>query len=103
MSSSFPASPLSRTRLRRLHTLGIFTYEPAFDLQGLILNSASTASSQLVGDTIHCKLDNTGYSYVNRCFGVGALVGLGDYTLAPRKLSYSYQRSRSSGNDNLPI
>jgi hypothetical protein len=73
------------------NTLGTFTYEPAFDLQGLILNSAPTASSRLGGDTIHSKLDNTGYSYVNRSYGVGAVAGLGDNTLAPTMLSYSYQ------------
>ncbi|KAL1968220.1 hypothetical protein VTN77DRAFT_2055 [Rasamsonia byssochlamydoides] len=68
---------------------GIFTFNPAWDLQGLILNSATSASNRTGGPVIRPKLDKTQYSYVNRSYGVGAAVGLTD-GLINQATSYVY-------------
>lgn len=74
---------------------GIFTYRPVFgmlngeilvsirqradeflDTQGLLLTQAAAASSRNGTTQTHAKIDNTGYAYFGRSFGVGAAVGL---------------------------
>ena len=77
---------------------GIFSFEPQFTLQGLILNSAASASptngsrKHPAADAVyHNKLDNTGYTFVNRSFGVGSSVGLSDSDFANSLTAYSYE------------
>lgn len=62
---------------------GIFSYSPNYDLLGLILTQAASASN--IGNAtqpIIRKLDNTRYSYVGRSYGVGSSVGLVDESFA---------------------
>lgn len=75
----------------------MFSFEPQFLQHGLILDSASRASSlesiqnpNVNTTVVHAKLDATGYSYVNRSYGVGASVGLVD-AFAQGANAYSYQ------------
>ena len=77
---------------------GIFSYEPQYTLQGLILNSAAGASPTngsrkhpVANAVYHNKLDNTGYTFVNRSFGVGSSVGLADSKFASSLTAYSYE------------
>ncbi|KAJ7636332.1 hypothetical protein FB45DRAFT_828647 [Roridomyces roridus] len=79
---------------------GAFSYTPAPVLQGVILNSASTATSRADG---HPKNDNSRLTYVGRSFGVGSTAGLGDgffdilsaasSNTTSSVLSYSYQET----------
>jgi hypothetical protein len=57
-----------------------FTYSPNYDLQGLVLNDAASATSIGNLTRAHRKLDNTGYSYAGRSYGVASSVGLVDQT-----------------------
>ncbi|KAA6416372.1 MAG: hypothetical protein FRX48_01092 [Lasallia pustulata] len=73
---------------------GIFSYLPATDIQGLLLNSAQDASSrtQAGGTNSHAKLDKTGYVYTGRSYGVGASVGLVD-GFTQSVTSYTYNET----------
>ena len=64
----------------------MFTYSPNFDLQGLLLNDAASATSVGPSYRIHRKLDNSGYSYARRSFGIAASVGLIDRTINSTEL-----------------
>ena len=69
----------------------VFTYSPNYNLQGLILDDAATATSPDNSSRIHRKLDNTGYSYTGRSYGVASSVGLADQTVnTTAVLGYQY-------------
>ena len=68
---------------------GLFTYKPEFDLQSTILGQAAQVS---VGRP-HAKLDNSGYAYRGRSFGVGASIGLMDHAFRTTIQSYKYIES----------
>ena len=72
---------------------GIFSFIPEWDIQGLILNSASGASSRTGGNVTHPKLDRTQYNYINRSYGVGSSVGLTDKQFASNTLKYTFFES----------
>ncbi|KAK6342239.1 hypothetical protein TWF730_001716 [Orbilia blumenaviensis] len=55
---------------------GTFSYVPWRTKTGLLLNAISQASSQDSSSPRNQKLDNTGYAYRGRSYGVGASVGL---------------------------
>ena len=71
---------------------GIFTYDPASDLWGLILDAAKDASDRNGGTSNHAKLDRTGYIYTTRSYGAGASVGLVD-NLLDQVTSYMYNET----------
>ncbi|KAH8812641.1 hypothetical protein F5884DRAFT_631570, partial [Xylogone sp. PMI_703] len=75
---------------RRDEVLGIFTFAPAWYLQGLILDSAAGATSRTGGNITRPKLDKTTYSYVNRSYGVGSVVGLADDAIAHQYKATKY-------------
>lgn len=58
------------------NNLGTFSYAPTRDLQGLIINSAASASTMDGSTQVHSKNDNSGYLYHGRSYGVGSSVGL---------------------------
>lgn len=62
--------PITRT------SFGSFSYSPVLAILGSILDTAAVATSPENTTQIFRKLDNTGYSYFNRSYGVGASVGL---------------------------
>ena len=73
---------------------GIFTYSPNYDLVGLILTQAASASN--IGNATQPvrKLDNTRYSYVGRSYGVGSSVGLVDESFAQNTTrGYTYKEN----------
>ncbi len=70
---------------------GVFTYTPNFELQGIILDQAATASSRNSSTPTHAKLDYSQYAYEGRSFGVGSSVGLVDSTVGSLgPLGYNY-------------
>ena len=71
---------------------GLFTFNVGERHQGRLLESASTASPVDGRPLVHQKLDNTGFSYVGRSYGVGMSAGLMDDTIAlnPFATGYSY-------------
>ena len=69
---------------------GTFTFDPALDLQGLILNSAASASNRTGGNVTHPKLDGTKYSFINRSYGIGAAIGLTDGAFTDQATAYTY-------------
>jgi hypothetical protein len=72
----------------------VFTYSPNYDLQGLILNDAASATSVGNLNRTHRKLDNTGYSYIGRSYGIASSVGLVDQTLNTTEiLGYRYNET----------
>jgi hypothetical protein len=73
--------------------LGLFTFDPERELQGLVLQSAEGASTVTNNQTIHAKLDRTKYSYINRSYGVGASAGLADSGLSERVTAYTYNET----------
>lgn len=58
--------------------LGVFSFQPSFQLPGIIVVNARDATSRSGGVKSHDKLDKTGYLYLTRSFGAGSTVGLVD-------------------------
>ncbi|KAL2065691.1 hypothetical protein VTL71DRAFT_3361 [Oculimacula yallundae] len=69
-------------------SLGTFSFDPVRNLVGSILQEASLAISPNYSVQTHRKLDNTGFSFRGRSFGVGASVGLA--TVGPKVLSMQF-------------
>lgn len=55
---------------------GTFDLCPGRTQSGRIIDSISTASSSSGNARNHSKLDNSGYNYINRSYGVGVSAGL---------------------------
>jgi hypothetical protein len=85
-------NPLFNTTLILTNAKGIFTVQPAYDLGGSLLDSASKASIS-GNETVHAKLDLTRYSYVGRSYGIGASSGLTDEALSSVAAMYTYYES----------
>jgi hypothetical protein len=56
--------------------LGAFSYNPVRNLVGSILDEASLATSPNASFQAHRKLDNSGFIFHGRSYGVGASIGL---------------------------
>lgn len=69
--------------------MGLFSFWPA-SLRGLLLSSASSASATDGSETLHAKLDKTGFVYVNRSYGVGSAAGLISTAVTSTPLTLSY-------------
>lgn len=85
-------SEIDRTGLTIRNTKGYFTYSVGVGMLGPLLASVNSASPIDGGIRNHGKLDNTGYSYHGRSYGVGASAGLFEDSvlMAPRATNYSY-------------
>ncbi|GAD99659.1 hypothetical protein PVAR5_8381 [Paecilomyces variotii No. 5] len=85
-------SEIDQTGLTIRDTKGFFTYSVGVGMLTSLLSSANSASPVDGGTRNHSKLDNTGYSYHGRSYGVGASVGLLDSSVlnTPRAVNYSY-------------
>jgi hypothetical protein len=68
---------------------GLFSFDPNA-LRGLIVNSASGASTTNTTGALHQKLDKTGFSYINRSYGLGSAAGLVDIPGTKDLQWYSY-------------
>lgn len=71
-------SEVDKTGLTIRNTKGYFTYSVGVGMLGSLLSSVNSASPVDGGIRKHAKLDNTGYSYYGRSYGVGASTGLLD-------------------------
>lgn len=85
-------SEVDKTGLTIRNTKGYFTYSVGISMLGSLLSSVNSASPVDGGIRNHVKLDNTGYSYHGRSYGVGASAGLldGSVLKTPRATNYSY-------------
>ena len=74
---------------------GIFSYSVGITLEGGLLSSASTATTIDGSVRNHTKLDNSGFVYEGRSYGVGASAGLadGNATHNANTVYYRYQES----------
>ncbi|KAL4982414.1 hypothetical protein BDW68DRAFT_195369 [Aspergillus falconensis] len=74
---------------------GYFTYSVGAVMSGSLLSSVNSASQVDGSVRNHGKLDNTGYSYHGRSYGVGASVGLVDDSLRniPQATNYTYEEA----------
>ncbi|KAL8792318.1 MAG: hypothetical protein Q9195_005109 [Heterodermia aff. obscurata] len=71
--------------------LGVFSYSPNYDLEGLIVNQAGSATSYRNASQLQKKLDNSVYLYKGRSYGVGSSVGLTDQQMnSDLVLGYRY-------------
>lgn len=78
------------------NTKGYFTYSVGVGLLTPLVASASTATTVDGSIRNHNKLDNSGYAYHGRSYGVGAPVGLVDDILHrenPRATNYTYEET----------
>ncbi|WXC67011.1 hypothetical protein SNK03_012783 [Fusarium graminearum] len=76
------------------HTaLGKFTYSVGIQMLGSLLASAASASPIHNSTRNHEKLDQTGYSYIGRSYGVGSSPGLGEvhFQTGRSVLGWQYQ------------
>ena len=78
--------------------MGYFTYYPEYVLNGLLTNSASSATSRTGNASRHTKVDNTGYVYVGRSYGVGASVGLVDKNFVKSSVNYTFHETGLDAN-----
>lgn len=85
-------SEIDKTGLAIRNTKGYLTYSVGISMLGSLLSSVNSASPVDGGMRNHVKLDNTGYSYHGRSYGVGASAGLLDESVlkTPRATNYSY-------------
>lgn len=58
-------------------------------MQGSLLGTASSASGRTSEKVRHPKIDNSGFFYIGRSYGVGAAAGLGDQDLSGSNV-YAY-------------
>lgn len=72
---------------------GLFAYSVGLQLQGSLLDAASSATPIGGLTRVHKKLDESGFTYVGRSYGMGAAVGLvdDDLTADESLLEYSYE------------
>ena len=78
-SQLYLASLEHTKRATAIHSpLGVFSYSPNYELEGLIVNQAGSATSYRNASQLQKKLDNTVYLYKGRSYGVGSSVGLAD-------------------------
>ncbi|KAI9849059.1 MAG: hypothetical protein M1838_000289 [Thelocarpon superellum] len=91
----------TRSRGDTRNKLGTFSYSPAWDRGGVMLDAAAAASSRDTTPVTHIKNDNTRYSYLGRSYGVGASVGLvdvGDVDDITPLQTYSYRETGYQAN-----
>jgi hypothetical protein len=74
---------------------GVFSYTVGITLEGELLSSASTATTIDESARNHTKLDNSGFVYEGRSYGVGASAGLtdGNATHTASTVYYQYQET----------
>ena len=78
---------------------GLFTYGVGTAFQGAILSAASSATSINTSLLLqHAKLDNTGFLYLGRSYGVGASVGLTDDDLVNNNYAVAYNYTENGYN-----
>ena len=71
---------------------GIFSYGVGITMEGALLSSASSATTVDRSPRKHFKLDNSGFTYIGRSYGVGASVGLTDTDIfSSTTTSYAFQ------------
>ena len=71
---------------------GIFSYGVGITMEGALLSSASSATTVDGSLRKHFKLDNSGFTYIGRSYGVGSSAGL-TYTdiLSSTTTTYAFQ------------
>ncbi|KAH8645761.1 hypothetical protein BX600DRAFT_534191 [Xylariales sp. PMI_506] len=77
----------------KISSLGTFTFSPAKQYSGFIIDNARNAINPSTGQVnSHGKLDRTGYVYTTRSFGVGTSVGMLDSFGIPAT-NYEYREA----------
>lgn len=71
--------------------LGSFSYSPARNILGSMLDAAASATAPNNTFQTHRKIDNTGYSFQGRSFGVGASVGLASLPLQSGLQNFTFE------------
>lgn len=93
-NQSIGASTSNVTRL----SSGSFSYSPVRTILGSMLDSAAAATAPTANNQTHRKLDNTGYTFQGRSFGVGASVGLAEPLQHTGLQSYTFVESGLMAN-----
>ena len=74
---------------------GVFSYSVGITMEGALLSTASSATTVDGSPRKHAKLDNSGFTYIGRSYGVGAPAGLTDDNILNNAftMSYTYQET----------
>lgn len=80
---------------------GAFAYNVGIAMQGALLSTASTATTVDGSPRKHFKLDNSGFTYVGRSYGVGAPAGLTDDNILHDTFTTSYTYQETAYNANV--
>ncbi|KAE8445819.1 hypothetical protein EG329_012877 [Mollisiaceae sp. DMI_Dod_QoI] len=72
------------------NTKGVFSYNVGITMEGALLSSASSATTVDGSPRKHVKLDNSGFTYIGRSYGVGAPAGLMDDNILNNTFTMSY-------------
>jgi hypothetical protein len=70
---------------------GSFSYSPVRTILGSTLDGAAQATAPNASSQTHRKLDNTGYRYQGRSFGVGASVGFAEVPTQNELRCYTFE------------
>ncbi|KAF8852238.1 hypothetical protein BDZ45DRAFT_630624 [Acephala macrosclerotiorum] len=91
----YPSEFDSKTSPQIRTPKGVFTYRVGVTMEGSLLSTAASATTVDGSPRNHVKLDDSGYTYIGRSYGVGASAGLTDTNILTDKLttSYSYQEN----------
>ncbi|KAF8850600.1 hypothetical protein BDZ45DRAFT_602594 [Acephala macrosclerotiorum] len=84
-----PGEPCDAALQGNFSGLGTFTYLPWKYKSGLLLNSITQVSNNKSSKPQITKLDNTGFTYNGRSYGVASTTGLVDPTYPSKSLSIS--------------
>ncbi|MCJ1358082.1 MAG: hypothetical protein MMC33_008080 [Icmadophila ericetorum] len=79
-------------------SLGSFSYSPVRTIMGSMLDNAAYAVAPNTSTQIYRKLDNTGYTFQGRSYGVGASVGLVEMPQQDGLLNYTLVESGFMAN-----
>jgi hypothetical protein len=80
---------------------GTFSYRVGMTQQGSLLKLASDATTVDGSDLTHDKLDNTGFIYVGRSYGVGAAAGLTDDVILNNNYAQNYSYEETGYNTRV--
>jgi hypothetical protein len=88
-------------KLKVKNSRGIFSYAVGITMEGALLSTASSATTVDGSPRKHVKLDNSGFTYIGRSYGVGAAAGLTDDIIVNDAFTESYAYQETGYNADI--